>query len=384
VALVAALAASCVWGAQAWAADDYTTLDKAVQCLESSRVCALDGTVLEASDQAVADALPNGLSLVVLSPDSVVTYSAGQLAERIASDAGRAVLVMVDNPAGRKDRFGLAGSPEPGSELAGEDQDAFLAVLNRADTNDGSTAIIDSAAELQSIFEGAEPGQAESGGAAPEPERRSPVKTFFIVVGLVIFAVVGGLVLMVVLILRHSSPKRKARSRVDKKLFDNSEHADSVEKALLKLRELGDVYAAKPSRYRIRGVPIHALLNSVIADVQELFRRLHAHGSAQQVRLAEAKYADVLKKLVLAVNRDYYQDIVDNPRLWPQAEARIAAIGAALEAVHQQVLENIKQVNASKDLEFQVALDSLLESERGAKLSDAYGGGPGAPGGNRD
>jgi hypothetical protein len=200
------------------------------------------------------------------------------------------------------------------------------------------------------------------------------LKRALITIGVIMLVIIGGLALTIWLIVRHSKNKRRAVSRVDKRLFDKSANADSVERSLRRLRELATVYAASPSKYTVPAGPIHSQISLVIADAQELFRRLRRHGSAQQARLAEAKYADVLKKLVLAVEQDHYQDIIDNPRLWQSVAERLGAIGGALAAVHQQVLDNIKQVNASKDLEFQVALDSLLESDQAAKLSDAYGG----------
>ena len=44
----------------------------------------------------------------------------------------------------------------------------------------------------------------------------------------------------------------------------------------------------------------------------------------------------------------------------------------AVEAVDQEAVENIKQVNESRDLEFKVALDSLIKTVSEAKLSDVY------------
>jgi hypothetical protein len=386
----AALAASAALGTRTGAAtgtaeqalsdavDDFVA--RAAGCLAASQVCPLDGTVLEVDQAVLADALPNGIALAVV-PESrletaVATMSAGQLASRLATGAGSAVLVVVDKANGR-DSFGLAGG-----DLTDDQISDVLTVLNQSQAASGEQAITASAAELADIFA---PGAAETPAAA-HSDSDSPVKSFLRFTGVVLAIIVGGvillvagLVLIVVLILRRSSPKRRGRHPVDKKLFDKSTHADAVERWLLKLRELADLYAAKPSRYKALGRPIHLQINSVIGDVQELFRRLRARGSAQQTRLAEAKYSDVLKKLVLAVDRDYYQDIIDNPRLWSGAPGRVDAIGRALAAVHEQVLENIKQVNASKDLEFQVALDSLLESQRAAKLSDVYGDGPDGP-----
>jgi hypothetical protein len=350
---------------------DFT--EQAAQCLASSRVCALDGTDITAGEAAVAEALPDPVRLAVVAPSRLETdvqaLSPNQLATQISAKAQSAVLVMVDQTTG-KDRFGLAGG-----SLSTDQVNAFLTILNQAGANDGGEAIIQSAAELRDAVEEPAPESSSSTGRGPFRSFLSAVGQFILIAILVILILPVVIVVLVVNLRRARRRKPPPTSRVDKKLFDETEHADSVERSLLKLRELAGVYGSAPSKYTVKGVPIHGPLNAVIGDVQELFRRLRAHGSAQQARMAEVKYADVLRKLVLAVDRDYYKDIIDNPRLWSGVGDRVGAIGDALEAVHQQVLENIKQVNASKDLEFMVALDSLLESERAAKLSDVYGQG---------
>jgi hypothetical protein len=358
-------------------ADDVeTVVDNAVACVDADPVCALGGASLDVDRPELAAALPTHWRLIVAPPSSLETdireLSATDLARDVAEETGSAILVLVEKAPGSRS-FGLAGGG-----LSAEQITECLTVLNRS-SDAGGAAIIASAGELERIV-----GTASSSEATAEPTTGWDVaraigdffKKLLTVIGIVILLLVAGLVTAIVLILRHSSPKRRrtrAHSRVDKKLFDNSENADSVEKSLLKLRELADLYAAQPKKYTAGGAPIHGQINQVIVDVQELFRRLRANGTAQQARLAESKYADVLKKVVLTVDRDYYGDIVANPRLWSSPDERIKAIGQALRAVHEQVLENIKQVNASKDLEFMVVLDSLLESERAAKLSDVYG-----------
>lgn len=99
---------------------------------------------------------------------------------------------------------------------------------------------------------------------------------------------------------------------------------------------------------------------------------MRKRGTDQQVRLLQAQYQDTLAKLLKALDDDYYGDILSNPQYWGGAEDRLNEVRRAVEAVDQEAVENIKQVNESRDLEFKVALDSLIKTVTEAKLSDVY------------
>ena len=66
------------------------------------------------------------------------------------------------------------------------------------------------------------------------------------------------------------------------------------------------------------------------------------------------------------------QDILRNPQYWSNAEDRLAEVREAVEAVDLESLENTRQVNESRDLEFEVALDSLTRAVAEPGLSDVY------------
>lgn len=107
--------------------------------------------------------------------------------------------------------------------------------------------------------------------------------------------------------------------------------------------------------------------------VADLFVRVRQRGTEQQMRLLISQYRDTLAKLTKALAGDYYGDILRNPHYWSNAEERVREVQLAVEAVDLQAVENIKQLNESRDLEFKVALDSLIRTINEAKLSDVYG-----------
>lgn len=157
---------------------------------------------------------------------------------------------------------------------------------------------------------------------------------------------------------------------IDRKLFDDSEHSRRVESALRTLSSHVALYAG----YHMGGRPVGDRISAVVGEVHELIRRLDSRGTAQQVRLAKAQYADTLEKLVAFTGPEYLKDVIDNPRLWHHPDQRVAEVGAALDAVSQQVVENIRQVNSSQDLNFQVALKQLQAITEDDEFAALYAG----------
>lgn len=122
-----------------------------------------------------------------------------------------------------------------------------------------------------------------------------------------------------------------------------------------KIEELHSIAAA----YERRNSPLFAAVNGVLTNVQELFRRTAERLDEQEAKLAAVRYVDTLTKLNRALGERYYLDIEAHPELWSDPEERMEAVEAALNATGEQVLRNIRQVNASKDLIYQLSLDSL-------------------------
>jgi len=92
----------------------------------------------------------------------------------------------------------------------------------------------------------------------------------------------------------------------------------------------------------------------------ELFVRLSRKGTTEQISIAAVKYQDLLKKIIFIMNEDHYMDIVLNPELWNRSDERKQNSLEAVEAVDEQILDNIRQLNDSQDLEFNITLRALM------------------------
>jgi hypothetical protein len=135
---------------------------------------------------------------------------------------------------------------------------------------------------------------------------------------------------------------------------------------LERLRELRGRYLAwHGGGYQAQAAKAMAqAIARIIADTSELFRRIAAKGGGDQMAVAQVEYRDQLAKVAEVLGQDYYLDILARPDLWDDPAGRAKAVDEAVAAFVDQIIDNIKQVNAAQDLRFQVSLDSLARAKR--------------------
>ena len=147
---------------------------------------------------------------------------------------------------------------------------------------------------------------------------------------------------------------RRGRGRADRRL------PDGVRADVAMLRALRGEYAALGAS----GNPVAAQtardIDDIAGNVVELFARLDRRSAEGQHTLAAVEYDDKLRKLTAALNRDYLLDILTHPHLWDDPDERVREVRGAVAGVSEELLENIKQVNARRGLHFQVSLDGLI------------------------
>lgn len=115
-------------------------------------------------------------------------------------------------------------------------------------------------------------------------------------------------------------------------------------------------------------------MTQIVRSIDNLFERLEKRGTDEDLTMASVKYAYILEKLSFTLGEDTYLDVVKNPGLWNNSEKKIQDSEKALNEVHRQIVENIKQVNDSNELDFRVALDALLSvSEKEYAFAEVFG-----------
>ncbi|GAA2525121.1 hypothetical protein [Rarobacter incanus] len=324
-----------------------STLDEIITACGDQVVCQFRGATVSDPAQVAAD-LPAGARVIVIPEldQAETTMSANELAAGVRAADGATTVIVIESRAGI-DRFGVA--------TAG-DAKAIQAALNSQRLDDGGQAV----ASIAATIAPARTADADAGGGLSGAVGGIIAG----VLGVVVIGAVGAIAI-------EAAHRRRKRStaqagvnrRLDRQLHDALDGRDGelVLEAIERLEE------------RARALPaLTDAITSLRRHVAELFVRVRRRGTDQQIRLLQVQYKDTLTKLLSALADDYYADIARNPEFWSNPRDRMAEVERAIGSVDRQALDNIRQVNESRDLEFKVALDSLNQTVDQARLSDVY------------
>jgi len=315
-------------------------VDQIVEACGDQPVCLYDGaSVANASE--LEHVLPEGVRVVVIpQPDQAESVQSSTIASGVQRATGSDTVIVIEDRA--QDRFAVASD---------QDATAITESLYSQGESDGGVAVA-------SIAQTLDPANASGGSAGGGG----------ILFGIIGVVVVAGAITGLILGLRRRGRNRTEKAvrssrRLEKELAEalDGEDGEFVRDAIEKLNERAAAYPDIGGR--IAGLAGH---------VSELFVRVRKRGTDQQIRLLQSRYKDTLSKLLKALDDDYYGDILANPQYWSKPGERVAEVQRAIDSVDRQAVENIRQVNESRDLEFQVALDSLIKTVDAAKLSDVY------------
>lgn len=309
----------------------------AVKALTSSDVF-VDGEATLSHQSQIESAFRGDHIAVAVLPDGAnSTLSANQLADQIKTGtAGKyeTVIVVIDSG---QDTYGVASS---------HDASAITSALYGANKPDGGEAIMAASNTIASIRHPVPHGSGGDNGT-------NLVAVGGGVLGLAVFGAAA------VFLFR----KFAGRSPADK-VFERL--SAELRQQVATLKELTARHEALP------GGALGYQLGQILENSTELFERLEKKGTQQQARVAAVEYTDTLAKLNRALGGDYYLDILAKPALWEDSERRLKEVHDAVGATQQQLIKNIRQVNASQDLEFQVALESLVGSMNTPSVESIY------------
>lgn len=170
------------------------------------------------------------------------------------------------------------------------------------------------------------------------------------------WAVVGGVALVISVV----AGRKYLQSRRQALPLTDAEIPSSIQTHLDDLNSRRLMYVPYAAAGNEAAIAVIARLESLVTNAEQLFRRLQRKTHKAERGIAEIEYGDKLGKIAAAVDSDYLLDLIANPRLWEDPDKRIEGVLAAIVAVDDQVLENVRQVNALKGLVFEVSIDGLL------------------------
>jgi len=308
----------------------------AVEHLANSPVY-VDGSVELSNEAAITNELSGANVNVVVFPETALgNFAASDLANDIYNKTGVTTIVVIDK--GGTDTIAVS-SAENGSDIS------VLLHKNLSSSNgEAGNVILANVKEVQSLSSApvSAPDNVSEGGF--DGGFIAPLFIFATLVALAVF--IGKRVLHNHLMNNQTAPVNQFSKLVPA----------SMVPYLKQFNELAQKHATLGNKSQ------RASIEAISMNVQELFNRISKKGTVDQKRQVELEYAEKLPKLIEALGTNYYIDIVEHDDLWDNPDERLVAVRVAVQAVEKQLVQNIRQVNASKDLEFQFALDSLAGS----------------------
>ena len=304
-------------------------IDDAASALESTNVYVSpevsgSAALADALEQQISDA---SIGVAVFSDNAALEASGPDIVAELAQQTGYDTIIVA-----------VGDDLSAGSRVLASGE--AMRIANEAEGSAGSVdqALVET---VQGVVAATEP-------AAPPPVVGVDGGVVMgIILAIAALVAAGGVAIGVV-------TRRRSHARSDESL------PEGVAAHLATLRGLSREYAALGASGNQIAAQTGRDIDDIVANTAELFARLDRKSVEGQHGLAAVEYDDKLRKLTAALDRDYLLDILTHPNLWDDPNDRTREVRGAVTAVSEELVENIKQVNARRGLHFQVSLDGLI------------------------
>lgn len=173
---------------------------------------------------------------------------------------------------------------------------------------------------------------------------------------------------------RIKKKQKKLQKEAEKRKLLELEHTKNIfpENIQNELARLDDL---REKHKNIGSYTTSIKIDSIIKNLTKLFEQFQKNSfSESQLNIASLKYENILQKLILTIDEDHYMDAYVNPAVWSDASTIIRQVDENLDAVNEQIVNNIRQLNDSKQLDFKVATKMLTDSSNNDNtIENIYG-----------
>lgn len=289
----------------------------------------------------------SNVAVTVLPEYSIKNFSASNIAQQVLDKTNYDTVIVVVN--GNKDSFGVASKMN--------ETDIYIALNSSTSGNSGEILVN----ELGNII------NLSTKEVTVSPDNSTPQNSNegSFVSGGIFLGIAIALVVIVILGLRFvynrvNKGQQPEKIEIKSASLGDKDIPEDLRKEYKEFLNNSSKLKTVKNKIDIGRTPF--FINNIILNLHELFKRINRKGSTNQSNIAVIEYKNILEMINKTLSEDYYLDILSNPNLWTEPEKRVLEITNALQTVDNQLLENIRQVNSSKDLEFQVALQTLAKT----------------------
>ena len=311
-----------------------STISDITQGLASSNLFVSDGAEISNANTIESSYLNTPVAIVVLGSDSSLTMRT--TAEQVQSQENFDTVIVVKG----NDSFVVSsGNISQIESVLSSNSDIGVALVTGKDSIVQATSTVTTTSQNDN-------------------------STFDAVVG-----ITGGFISSVLVIVVIAAVVSKLRGEKSKeRKFDTFSKSvpDELSDSIKNLKVLWKKHS------EIGSNAISLKIEQLVKNASELVKRVDKRGSSEQKMMISVKYADIFDKLSGLLGDDYYLDIYNHRHLWSRPTERMKEVERKLNSVDAQILDNIRQINESQDLDFRVALELLLDNEEN-DIESVYG-----------
>lgn len=336
-------------------ADDTDVVSRSAKGLSSYQVFQSAGTTFTDGQTLATKLRGSDFGVVVIPEKDVESKSARQIASEIRSSAGveySTVIVVLD---GQLDSLGVSSSNR-------EVEDRVSSYLGNGPVKDSGWTLSQNSEKLINVEKDlkAEADKVlwEAEKAAKTAEHVEAIKTFAPFLAIALFPF-----LTIFFIRRY---RKRTRNKDNPVKYGFRKMPKSLREAVNRFRKVADLHK------NLERNSLYDSCNNLIArfiDLEEKMEKLK--GNDSQMMILEVEYVERLDKLSEAIGENYYLNILEDPSHWEDPTKKIKRVKDAVGALSTQVLESIRQINDSSNLEFKIALDSII-GDKNVKVEDLY------------
>lgn len=327
---------------------DSDIIRTSINGLENYRVYKHKGANLSEGKTVSKNFSETYVGITVIPEKSIADRNIESIAKAVKDGVGSDYDTIIVISDGDKDSFAVSSD----SELK-EIEKQFTKILGTAEVDDAGWTLVDKSSSLIQSYDDVK-DQIKS---EEDKKFTEGLMSFVKVVGIIILSIafIVGLVVAIRKTIMSAKAQAKREKDAIRKSFEgySSDFIDAIY-AFKVTGEIHDHELTKSNSLREKIDEVYENIVSLNDAIDE------GNISNSQKISVQVEYADRLDKMSSLLGEEYYVNIVQNPDYWTNSQMRKDRVVKALDALNEQVIENIQQVNDEREIDFTVALQVIL------------------------
>lgn len=288
------------------------------------------------------------VGITVIPEKSIAGRNIESIAKAVKDGVGSDYDTIIVISDGDKDLFAVSSD----SELK-EIEKQFTKILGTSEVDDAGWTLVDKSSSLIQSYDDVK----DQIKAEEDKKFTEGLMSFVKVVGIIILSIafIVGLVVAIRKTIMSAKAQAKREKDAIRKSFEgySSDFIDAIY-AFKVTGEIHDHELTKSNSLREKIDEVYGNIVSLNDAIDE------GNISNSQKISVQVEYADRLDKMNSLLGEEYYVNIVQNPDYWTNSQMRKDRVVKALDALNEQIIENIQQVNDEREIDFTVALQVIL------------------------